>query len=78
MSDSGYSGGVSLAYEKEKRINYLVMAAGIVSAAVGIILYFSGHATAGILALIAGISVLVITLTVYNVLFKIDMMEKCK
>ena len=78
MSDSGCSGGVSLAYEKEKRINYLVMAVGIVSSAAGIILYFSGHATAGILVLVAGISVLLITLTVYDVLFKIDIMEKLK
>jgi hypothetical protein len=63
-------------FEKERKINYIMMAAGAASAAAGAAVYFlTSHHMIGISLMIAGAAVLVITFSISNVFFRIDMME---
>ena len=54
------------------------MALGFAAAAAGLVLYFIGSRMAGVLLLIAGISILVIAWKVSDIIFKVEMKELSK
>lgn len=64
-----------MAFEKEKRNNNILMASGAIIAAVGLLLYFLDHPTAGVLVLILGVSMVVISWSISSVFYKIQMKE---
>ncbi|MDR1404007.1 MAG: hypothetical protein LBJ20_00330 [Candidatus Methanoplasma sp.] len=64
-----------MAFEKEKRINRLVMLAGLVTTASGVLVCFAMSVLAGIIILIPGISLLAASWTIYNVFYKMKMKE---
>jgi uncharacterized membrane protein HdeD (DUF308 family) len=65
-----------LAFEKEKKMNNLVIVMGVISSAAGLAVYFmTAHKATGILILIVGVSLLVISLTISNIFFRIRMAE---
>ncbi|MCL1979443.1 MAG: hypothetical protein FWG60_04730 [Methanomassiliicoccaceae archaeon] len=51
------------------------MAVGVLSVAAGSMIYFTSNKTAGVLLLIIGVSLFVITFSISNVFFKINMIE---
>jgi len=67
--------GDTLALEKQKRLNNAAMAAGFAMVAAGIAVYFLLSVLGGVLLAIAGITVLMITLRVADVFFKMKMIE---
>ena len=64
-----------MAFEKEKKMNALAMAAGVILAAAGLIIYFTFSKIAGILLLIAGVAIFVITMSISSVFYRIKMIE---
>jgi len=64
-----------LAFEKERRYNNIMMAVGLIAAAAGLIILFTVSRTAGVLVLIIGVALLVISFSISNALYKIKMME---
>jgi hypothetical protein len=67
--------GETMAFEKAKKLNYVVMGSGFAVAAAGVAVYLHGTELAGVLLSIAGVSLLIVTFTVSNLFFKIKMME---
>jgi len=64
-----------LAFEKERRNNNIMMAAGVIAAAAGLAVFFTLSRAAGIVMLIIGIALLVISFSISNVLYKVRMVE---
>ena len=64
-----------MAFEKERRYNNIMMAVGLIAAAAGLIVLFTVSRTAGVLVLIIGVALLVISFSISNALYKIKMME---
>jgi type IV secretory pathway TrbD component len=64
-----------LAFEKEKKINILIMAAGAVAAVVGIAVYLYASRLGGVVISLIGLSLLVIGFTIQGVFYKMKMME---
>ena len=64
-----------MAFEKERRYNNIMMAVGLIAAAAGLIILFTVSRTAGVLVLIIGVALLVISFSISNALYKIKMME---
>ncbi|MCL2032662.1 MAG: hypothetical protein FWH45_01480 [Methanomassiliicoccaceae archaeon] len=54
------------------------MAIGLIAAAAGVAVYFMSSKLAGVLLMVAGISVLIITWTIAGVFFQIKMREEYK
>ena len=67
-----------MAFEKEKKRNHVAMALGLAAAAAGLVLYFFGSRTVGVLLLIAGVAILVIAWKISDVIFKVEMKEMSK
>ncbi|MCL1811505.1 MAG: hypothetical protein FWG41_04750 [Methanomassiliicoccaceae archaeon] len=68
-----------MAFEKERKTNNLIIAAGAILSALGLAIYFmTAQKVPGVLILILGVSLLVIGLTISNALFKIRMVEMLK
>jgi fatty acid desaturase len=62
-------------FERERKLNLIAMAVGVILAAAGFILYFFVSGAGGILFMIAGVAILVITVTISGVFYKVDMIE---
>ena len=52
-----------------------MMAAGVIAAAAGLVIFFTLNRAVGILLLIIGIALLVISFSISNVLYKVRMVE---
>ena len=64
-----------MAFEKEKKINNIVMVIGAAAAVAGLAVLFAVSLVAGILILMVGTALLVISFSVSNVFYKIKMIE---
>ena len=64
-----------LAFEKERRSNSIVMAAGLIAAVAGFAAYFTISKNLGVVLMIIGVATLVITATISNAFYKINMKE---
>jgi len=59
--------------EKERRRNSIVMAVGAVVSCAGILLFLMGSKIPGIVVLVVGIAVIMISWTVSNFFYSLDM-----
>ena len=64
-----------MAFEKERRNNYILMAIGIIMVIAGGVMLFSISRVGGIAVISIGIALLVICMTISNVFFRISMKE---
>jgi len=64
-----------LAFEKQKRNNKIMMAIGIVLAVIGFAAYAAVSWVIGILLMILGVAIIVITFSISNVFYRIEMKE---
>jgi lipopolysaccharide export LptBFGC system permease protein LptF len=67
-----------LTYEKEKKINTVMLVTGVVLAAAGFAAYFMVNSILGIVMMIAGVAVIVIASTISGAFYKIDYIENRK
>jgi len=67
-----------LVFEKEKRNNKIILIAGVAAAVVGLAVFFIANRTAGILFLCIGVALFVIGFSIWNVFYKVEMMESLK
>ena len=64
-----------MAFERERKLNSIAMAAGFILAVGGFAAFFLVNKTLGIVLMIAGVVVIVITATISSAFYKIDMIE---
>ena len=64
-----------MAFEKQKRNNKIMMAIGIVLAVIGFAAYAAVSWVIGILLMILGVAIIVITFSISNVFYRIEMKE---
>jgi uncharacterized membrane protein HdeD (DUF308 family) len=64
-----------MAFAKEKRINNIMILAGLIAAASGLVIWFAANKTAGVIVFIVGLSLLLIGWTISGVFYRIKMME---
>jgi len=64
-----------LAFERERKLNNIAMIAGIIAAVAGFAAYFMVNEVLGVVLMIAGVAIIVITATISSAFYKISMME---
>ena len=64
-----------MAFEKERKINYAIIAAGLLLAALGTIMFFTRGGVAWILVLVLGIFLLFAGGSIWSIFYKMDLME---
>jgi len=68
-------GGGLLTFEKERRNNYILMAMGIIMVVAGGVMLFYVSRAGGIVVMSIGIALLVISMAISNIFFRISMIE---
>lgn len=64
-----------MAFERERKLNNIAMIAGIIAAVAGFAAYFMVNEVLGVVLMIAGVAIIVITATISSAFYKISMME---
>lgn len=65
----------NLAFEKEKKINSIIIVAGILLSLIGLLIFFMFNFLVGAIILLVGLVMLTIGWTVSNLLFKLKMKD---